>query len=139
MYTTAEASQILDISIRVLQIELKRLGIEKIKNKYIITDNVIEAVKRTQTNRANANERNETNVITETFSTAEYEKLQSVINEYPNLIKQLEDLKNQNDYLKTALDKSTEQITLLITTFQSSIKTIEQRNFIEASEKIQKP
>lgn len=93
MYTTAEASQILDISIRVLQIELKRLGIEKIKNKYIITDNIIEAVKRTQTNRANANERNETNVITETFSTAEYEKLQSVINEYPNLIKQLEDLK----------------------------------------------
>ena len=98
MYTTAEASQILDISIRVLQIELKRLGIEKIKNKYIITDNIIEAVKRTQTNRAHANERNETNVITETFSTAEYEKLQSVINEYPNLIKQLEDLKNQNDY-----------------------------------------
>jgi hypothetical protein len=135
MYTTAEASRILDISIRVLQTELKRLGIKKIKNRYIITDNVIEAVKRTQTNRANENERNETKVITETFSTAEYEKLQSVINEYPSLIKQLEDLKNQNDYLKTALDKSTEQITLLITTFQSSIRTIEQRNFLEAKNK----
>jgi hypothetical protein len=135
MYTTAEASRILDISIRVLQIELKRLGIEKIKNRYIITDDVIEAVKRTQTNRANESERNEPKVITETFSTAEYEKLQSVINEYPSLIKQLEDLKNQNDYLKTALDKSTEQITLLITTFQSSIRTIEQRNFLEAKNK----
>jgi hypothetical protein len=130
MYTTAEASRILDISIRVLQIELKRLGIKKIKNRYIITDNIIEAVKCTETNRAI-----ETKVITETFSTAEYEKLQSVINEYPSLIKQLEDLKNQNDYLKTALDKSTEQITLLITTFQSSIRTIEQRNFLEAKNK----
>jgi hypothetical protein len=131
-YTTAEASQLLKISIRVLQSELKRLNVGKIKNKYIITDNEIEALKRTQTNETNETKRNE---ITETFSAAQYEKLQEVIEEYPVLIERLKNYQNQIEYLKNSLDKQSDQMTLLIATMQKSLQTIEQRNFIEAHEK----
>jgi len=139
IYTTAEASQILGVSIRVLQIELKALGVKKNKNRYIITDQVIEALKAKETN---VNERNETitnETITETFSTAEYEKLQEVIEEYPVLIERLKNYQNQIEYLKGSLEKQSDQMTLLINTMQSSIKTIEQRNFIEATEKNKPP
>lgn len=133
-YTTAEAAQLLNISIRVLQTELKALGVKKSKNRYIITDQVIEALKANETN---VNERNET--ITETFSTAEYEKLQTIIEEYPVLIERLKSYQNQIEYLKGSLEKQSDQMTLLIQTMQSSIKAIQERNFIEATEKIQKP
>lgn len=133
-YTTIEASARLNISIRVLQIELKRLNVQKVKNRYIITDKIIEALKRTETNKTNESE-----MISETFSKAQYDKLQEVIEEYPVLIERLKDYKNQIEYLRGSLDKQSDQMTLLIKTMQSSIKTIEQRNFIEASNNNKEP
>lgn len=138
-YTTIEASQLLNISVRVLQIELKRLNVQKVKNRYIITDKVIEALKRTETNKTNETKTNKNEMISETFSKAQYDKLQEVIEEYPILIERLKDYKNQIEYLRGSLDKQSDQMTLLIKTMQSSIKTIEQRNFIEASNKNKEP
>lgn len=138
-YTTIEASQLLNISVRVLQIELKRLNVQKVKNRYIITDKVIEALKRTETNKTNETKTNKSEMISETFSKAQYDKLQEVIEEYPILIERLKDYKNQIEYLRGSLDKQSDQMTLLIKTMQSSIKTIEQRNFIEASNNNKEP
>jgi len=132
-YTIEEASQILNISIGVLKIELKRLNVQKLKKNYIITDSVINDLKRTETKETNEDE-----MISETFTKAQYEKLQSVIEEYPILIERLKNYQNQIEYLRGSLDKQSDQMTLLIETMQSSIKTIEQRNFIEATNK-QKP
>ena len=139
MYTTAEASQLLNISIRVVQLELKRLNVKKVKNRYVITDKVIEALKRTETNKTNETKTNKSEMISETFSKAQYDKLQEVIEEYPILIERLENYKNQIEYLRGSLDKQSDQMTLLIKTMQSSIKTIEQRNFIEASNNNKEP
>jgi hypothetical protein len=135
-YTIEEASQILNISIGVLKIELKRLNVQKLKKNYIITDSVINDLKRTETKETK--ETNEDEMISETFTKAQYEKLQSVIEEYPILIERLKNYQNQIEYLRGSLDKQSDQMTLLIETMQSSIKTIEQRNFIEATNK-QKP
>jgi hypothetical protein len=132
-YTIEEASQILNISIGVLKIELKRLNVQKLKKNYIITDSVINSLKRTETKETNEDE-----MISETFTKAQYDKLQNVIEEYPILIERLKNYQNQIEYLRGSLDKQSDQMTLLIQTMQSSIKTIEQRNFIEASDK-QKP
>jgi len=66
-YTTIEASQLLNISIRVLQIELKRLNVQKVKNRYIITDKVINALKRTETNKTNETKTNKSEIISEIF------------------------------------------------------------------------
>ena len=74
-------------------------------------------------------------MISETFTKAQYEKLQSVIEEYPILIERLKNYQNQIEYLRGSLDKQSDQMTLLIETMQSTIKTIEQRNFIEATNK----
>ena len=132
-YTIEEASQILNISIGVLKIELKRLNVQKLKKNYIITDSVINSLKRIETKETNEDE-----MISETFTKAQYDKLQNVIEEYPILIERLKNYQNQIEYLRGSLDKQSDQMTLLIQTMQSSIKTIEQRNFIEASDK-QKP
>ncbi len=132
-YTIEEASQILNISIGVLKIELKGLNVQKLKKNYIITDSVINSLKRIETKETNEDE-----MISETFTKAQYDKLQNVIEEYPILIERLKNYQNQIEYLRGSLDKQSDQMTLLIQTMQSSIKTIEQRNFIEASDK-QKP
>ncbi len=129
-YTTIEASQLLNISIRVLQIELKRLNVQKVKNRYIITDKVINALKRTETKVTNKTNEDET--ISETFSKAQYEKLQEVIEEYPVLQERLKNYQNQIEYLKQLVESQTFQL-------HKIIGLMEQRNFIEVKEKNKEP
>ena len=132
MYTTTEASQILDISIRVLQIELKRLNVKKVKNRYIITDKVIEALKRTETNKTNETKTNKSEIISEDFSKAEYDKLQEVIHEYPILQERLKNYQDQIEYLKQLVESQTFQL-------HKIIGLMEQRNYIENREKNKEP
>jgi hypothetical protein len=129
-YTPSQVSELLNISIRVLQMKLKALKVQKKANRYIITDDVLKALKELETQETNENER-----ITETFSAAEYKRFTEVVNEYPVLIERLKNYQNQIEYLKNSLDKQQEQTMLLIQTMQKSLQTIEQRNFIEANEK----
>jgi len=131
-YTTIEASQLLNISIRVLQIELKRLNVQKVKNRYIITDKVINALKRTETNKTNETKTNKSEMISETFSKAQYEKLQEVIEEYPILQERLKNYQNQIEYLKQLVESQTFQL-------HKIIGLMEQRNYIENREKNKEP
>jgi hypothetical protein len=131
-YTTIEASQLLNISIRVLQIELKRLNVQKVKNRYIITDKVINALKRTETNKTNETKTNKSEIISEDFSKAQYEKLQEVIAEYPILQERLKNYQNQIEYLKQLVESQTFQL-------HKIIGLIEQRNYIENREKNKEP
>ena len=132
MYTTTEASQLLNISIRVLQIELKRLNVKKVKNRYIITDKVIEALKRTETNKTNETKTNKNEIISEDFSKAEYDKLQEVIHEYPILQERLKNYQDQIEYLKQLVESQTFQL-------HKIIGLMEQRNYIENREKNKEP
>lgn len=127
-YTTAEASRLLNISIRVLQIELKRLNVQKVKNRYIITDKVIEALKRTETNKTNETKTKKNEIISEDFSKAQYEKLQEVIQEYPILQERLKNYQDQIEYLKQLVESQTFQL-------HKIIGLMEQRNYIENREK----
>ena len=123
-YTTAEASQILGVSIRVLQIELKALGVKKSKNRYIITDQVIEALK--------AKETTETKTVEQTFSEQEYERLEKIIKEYPILQERLKNYEEQIFYLKQLVESQTFQL-------HKIIGLMEQRNYIENREKNKEP
>lgn len=119
-YTTAEASQILGVSIRVLQIELKALGVKKSKNRYIITDDVINALK--------AKETTETKTIQETFTQQEYDRLEMIIKEYPVLQERLKNYEDQIFYLKSLIESQTLQL-------HKIMALMEQRNLIDYNTK----
>ena len=136
-----EAAERLDISIRAVQHRCKRDKIRKKDNTYLIPLDTLEtwraeAEQERITKRQNeANERSEAEIITESFSQEQYDKLQEVIFNYPQLLERITDYKNEIDYLRKSLDSKSQQMEMLIHTMNDSIKSIQQQNYLSAKEK----
>jgi enoyl-[acyl-carrier-protein] reductase (NADH) len=136
--TVKNASERLNISVRAIQIRCKKEGLTKQGKSYLIPEKVFKKWQSegyTTTNQTETNEAKESETITETFSQAEYDKLQEVIYHYPELIERIQDYKNEIQYLRKSLDKKTEQMDTLLHTINNSIKSIHQQNFLNAKEK----
>jgi len=146
MHTVKEVSEILNISIRAVQKRAKGEGIPKTGNTYHIPG---ETLRRWENELSNeplneptnepTNEPNEPGSqgeeITETFSVEQYEKLQEVIQQYPNLLKEIEGYKNEIEFLRTELKERSNQMDKLINTVNDSIKTLHQTNYLSAKDK----
>lgn len=144
-YTVKEASKILGITPRVLQIRCKKAGIKKEGRSYIIDNTALELLKNesNEVNEAKRNEVNEANeYIEEQFTSEEYDKLQELIKTHPLLLKRLEEYKEEIQFLReelqeknNRLDKQSLQLDNIIEALNGSIKTTQQQNYIEAKNK----
>lgn len=141
-YSVKEASEILGIKVRAIQIRCKKEKVRKKNNKYLITEEIIKSwneIKEDQTQKetqnANANRTQSDKMIVEEFTEAQYDELQRVIYDYPKLLESLQDHKNQIEYLRKSLDKAHDQMDILLNSIQKSIQAIQQGNYIIASKK----
>lgn len=148
LYTVKQVSERLGLTVRAVQIKCKTSGIHKKGNTYMIPERILKQWERNeteakQTKRTNeTNERSETDTtdtdpdqITETFSVQEYDKLQEVVQQYPNLLNQIQEYKTEIEYLRAELKERSTQMDKLIDTLQGSIKTLHQTNYIQAKDK----
>jgi DNA-binding transcriptional MerR regulator len=143
-YSVKEASSISGLSLRMIQYYCRRDNISKKGRSYIIThkqllewspDVTLTKVDETQTK---VNEE----LIEETFTVQQYDKLQDVIADYPlqkkdieYLTEKVEDYRLQIEYLKRSLDKRDDTMQSLLDHLQTTTRNIEQRTYIEAKEK----
>jgi seryl-tRNA synthetase len=113
------------------------MGIKKRKGKYLFTE--VEAKRILDEPEPNPNE---PETITQEFTAKEYERLQNIIKDYDTkakeverLLEQVEMSKNHIEYFKQSLDRKNKQMDKLLETFKQTTKSIQQRNYIELSEK----
>lgn len=145
IYSVKEASNILKIKERVIQLRCKKDNLKKFNGRYIITEDFIKKwlknePKTNETNKTNVNETNERNISDEqklkeaieliTIAAAKQNIFYRVFteDEYSDIIGKMELVESQNEhiqYLRNRIDKQDE---ILKTVF----KTIEQRNYIDA-------
>ena len=151
IYSIEEAVEYSKIPHRTLQRYCKQHEVQKEYNRYLIPkkllDSWIEKYRRTanKTTRNDVdtpNDANDVELIQEGFTPEEYDLFQSRLREYPQLQKEIkflvdriEDYKNEISYLKNSLDKRANEVDGLIKAFNNSLKTMQERNFIEAKEK----
>ena len=141
LYSVKQVSERLGITVRAVQIKCKTYGIHKKGNTYMIPGRVLKEWIRNEANETEAKQTNETNgvneadQITETFSVQEYDKLQEVVQQYPNLLNQIQEYKTEIEYLRTELKERSSQMDKLIETLQGSIKSLHQTNYLQAKNK----
>jgi hypothetical protein len=149
-YTIRQASIKLKTSIRQVQRLCKELDVPKINNRYYIDDQTLEILFKVRnfgsvnaTNLRHFQEKiNDINsvideqelqedLIQEAFTQEEYQEFQKRIIEYSSLQERITDLKNEINYLRNSLDKQSEQMGVMLSTFNETIKSIRERNAIE--------
>lgn len=147
----------LKINLRMVQMYCKQLNIPKHKRRYVITDADIPRIKdrheslkielqqlaeaiekklfeqETNTNEKEANESEDVanEYRTEYYTDTEYAEVQKRIIEYNKLNERIADLKNEVQYLRNSLDKQSEQMNVLLNSFNNTIASIRERNAIE--------
>jgi predicted nucleic acid-binding Zn-ribbon protein len=131
-----EVSEILNISLRMVQVYCKQLNIQKQRNRYVITQNDLQRIKDRlnviQTYESEVTNENETqDYRTEYYTETEYAEVQKRIIEYNLLNENIADLKNEVQYLRNSLDKQHEQMNVLLNSFNNTIASIRERNAIE--------
>jgi len=131
-----EVSEILNISLRMVQVYCKQLNIQKQRNRYVITKNDLQRIKDRlnviQTYESEVTNENETqDYRTEYYTETEYAEVQKRIIEYNLLNENIADLKNEVQYLRNSLDKQHEQMNVLLNSFNNTIASIRERNAIE--------
>jgi predicted nucleic acid-binding Zn-ribbon protein len=131
-----EVSEILNISLRMVQVYCKQLNIQKQRNRYVITKNDLKRIKDRlnviQTYESEVTNENETqDYRTEYYTETEYAEVQKRIIEYNLLNENIADLKNEVQYLRNSLDKQHEQMNVLLNSFNNTIASIRERNAIE--------
>ena len=137
-YSVKEASELIGITERSVQLRCKKENIRKKNNRYLITE---EHIKDWITN-TNEAKQNETSLITEEFTEEQYNKLQEVIEKYPLQLKDIQHLqemiesyKLQLEYLKKSLDKKDDIMQRLLTSLDNHTQNLLQKNYIEAKDK----
>ena len=137
-FTVKEASELIGITERSVQLRCKKEKIRKKNNRYLITE---EHIKEWIT-KPNETKQNEVALITEDFTEEQYNKLQEVIEDYPLKLKDIQHLQEmvesyqmQLEYLKKSLDKKDDMMQKLLSSLENHMKNLLQRNFIEAKEK----
>jgi hypothetical protein len=152
-----EVSMKLKISLRMVQKYCNELNIHKHRNRFVITENDLQRIKdrhhslkielqqlaevieknRTEkeTNEsedvANESEDVANEYRTEYYTHTEYAEVQKRIIEYNKLNERIADLKNEVQYLRNSLDKQSEQMNILLNSFNNTIASIRERNAIE--------
>jgi len=137
-YSVKEASELIGITERAVQLKCKKEKIRKKNNRYLITEeHITEWI--TNTNEA---QQNEVSLITEDFTEEQYNKLQEVIEDYPLKLKDVQHLQEmvesyrlQLEYLKKSLDKKDDMMQKLLTSLDNHTKNLLQKNYIEAKDK----
>lgn len=137
-YSVKEASELIGITERSVQLRCKKEDIRKKNNRYLITE---EHIKDWITN-TNEAKQNEPSLITEEFTEEQYNKLQEVIEKYPLQLKDIQHLqemiesyKLQLEYLKKSLDKKDDIMQRLLTSLDNHTQNLLQKNYIEAKDK----
>jgi hypothetical protein len=149
-YTIRQASIKLKTSIRQVQRLCKELDVPKINNRYYIDDQTLEILFKVR-NFGSVNATNlrlfqdkindinsvideqelQEDLIQEAFTQEEYQEFQKRLIEYSTLQERITDLKNEINYLRSSLDKQNEQMGVMLSTFNETIKSIRERNAIE--------
>lgn len=149
-YTIRQASIKLKTSIRQVQRLCKELDVPKINNRYYIDDQTLEILFKVR-NFGSVNATNlrlfqdkindinsvideqelQEDLIQEAFTQEEYQEFQKRLIEYSTLQERITDLKNEINYLRNSLDKQSEQMGVMLSTFNETIKSIRERNAIE--------
>jgi len=128
-----EVSEMLNISLRMVQVYCKQLNIQKQRNRYVITQNDLQRIKDRlnviQTYESEVTNENE--YRTEYYTETEYAEVQKRIIEYNLLNENIADLKNEVQYLRNSLDKQHEQMNVLLNSFNNTIASIRERNAID--------
>jgi uncharacterized coiled-coil DUF342 family protein len=148
LYTVKEVSERLEITVRAVQIKCKTAGIHKKGNTYMIPARIL---KRWEANEKQTNQTNQTNelptegeneTIIEHFTPEEYDKLNEVIHQQPELLKRLKEYQQEIKFLREELQERTKQLDIqgnqvsnLIEAINGSIKTLHQSNFLQAKDK----
>ena len=137
-YSVKQASELIGITERAVQLKCKKEKIRKKNNRYLITE---EHINEWITN-TNETQQNETSLITEDFTEEQYNKLQEVIEDYPLKLKDVQHLQEmvesyrlQLEYLKKSLDKKDDMMQKLLTSLDNHTKNLLQKNYIEAKDK----
>lgn len=147
----------LKISLRMVQKYCNELNIHKHRNRFVITENdlqrikdrhhslkielqqLAEAIEKNRTEKeaneseieANESEDVANEYRTEYYTDTEYAEVQKRIIEYNKLNERIADLKNEVQYLRNSLDKQSEQMNVLLNSFNNTIASIRERNAIE--------
>lgn len=147
----------LKISLRMVQKYCKELNIHKHRNRFVITENDLQRIKdrhhslkieleqlaeaiekklfikETNESEIEANESEDVanEYRTEYYTDTEYAEVQKRIIEYNKLNERIADLKNEVQYLRNSLDKQSEQMNVLLNSFNNTIASIRERNAIE--------
>jgi len=147
----------LKISLRMVQKYCNELNIHKHRNRFVITENdlqrikdrhhslkielqlLAEAIEKNRNEKEaneSENEANESEDVaneyrTEYYTDTEYAEVQKRIIEYNKLNERIADLKNEVQYLRNSLDKQSEQMNILLNSFNNTIASIRERNAIE--------
>lgn len=127
-----DAAERLNISVRAVQVRCKKEGLRKKGNTYLIPNELL----KTWLMQASNKTQNETkeDLVTESFSLEQYNKLQEVIYNYPQLLERITDYKNEIEYLRKSLDGKSKQMEILIHSINDSIKSIQQQNYLRAKD-----
>ena len=147
----------LKISLRMVQKYCKELNIHKHRNRFVITENDLKRIKDRhhslkieleqlaeaiekklfiqETNESEIEANNSEDIAneyrTEYYTDTEYAEVQKRIIEYNKLNERIADLKNEVQYLRNSLDKQSEQMNVLLNSFNNTIASIRERNAIE--------
>lgn len=147
----------LKISLRMVQKYCKELNIHKHRNRFVITENDLQRIKDRhhslkieleqlaeaiekklfiqETNESEIEANNSEDIAneyrTEYYTDTEYAEVQKRIIEYNKLNERIADLKNEVQYLRNSLDKQSEQMNVLLNSFNNTIASIRERNAIE--------
>jgi DNA-binding transcriptional MerR regulator len=129
-----EVSKSLNISLRMVQLYCKELNISKKRNRYNITENDFVSIK--ERHHAIQTNENETQTIeieyrTELYTEEEYNELHKRLVEYNLFTDKIADLKNEVQYLRNSLDKQSEQMNVLLNSFNNTIASIRERNALD--------
>ena len=148
MYSVKEAAELLNITPRAVQLKCKDEKLKKQGKSYLITkEHLIQWGYDGGSGNNTSNikiaggkqqEEIEEETVYEEFSIEQYNKLQEVIQEYPNLIREIQQYKEEIIYLRTELHSRTKQMDKLINTIDGSIKSLHQANSLQFIEKTHK-
>lgn len=140
IYTIKEVSDITKQSIRTIQRRCKALNVVKVNSVYQINKSVLKALKSdTPDNSDTTRHDTRTDMIQEGFTPEEYEVFKKRLTDYPYLIEQVKDLKNQVEYFKKSLDKQAQIFEKLTDSINNNLIATRERNAIEYKRENNKP
>lgn len=148
MYSVKEVADILDITPRAVAMKCRDAKLPKKGRSYVIPEEYLqkwrgenhsllekEIPKEEREVKEKEVKEEKEGLVYEEFTIEQYNKLQEVIQEYPNLIREIQQYKEEIVYLRNELHSRTKQMDKLINTIDGSIKSLHQANFLTAKDK----